>query len=235
MSMLLREYVRSILLESSVSTEGLALFTGEGFFDSQAIEAVLVDVAKFEEEMAATTSQSSRISRLDAAKFAAKKAVVGYISFGPPEHGQAWGAWEVTRSAGRGYGKLLYAVGYALSPKGLLMPDRRSVSFSARAAWEKASKNHDSLPLDALSPENRTDTREDDAEIHDEEDFPFLDRAYRAQGWEKDTVNRLLAGGKALEAKLEKRFKGKTEQIISAFHSAGTRLFTSNYSEGPEI
>ena len=51
MSKLLREYVRSILLESSVSTEGLALFTGEGFFDPQAIEAVLVDITKFEDEM----------------------------------------------------------------------------------------------------------------------------------------------------------------------------------------
>jgi hypothetical protein len=234
MQNLLREYVRGVLLES-VSTEGLAVFTGEGFFDPQAVEAVLVDIAKFEEELAEATSQSSLFSRLDAAKFAATKSVVGYISFGPPEHGQAWGAWEVTRSAGRGYGKILYAIGYALSPKGLIMPDRRSVSFSARAAWEKASKNHDSLPLDALPPENKTDTTEDDAEIHDEEDYPFLDRAYKAQGWEKGTVSRLIAAGKSLEGKLEKKFKGKAEQIVAKFHSAGTRLFMSNYSEGPEI
>jgi hypothetical protein len=233
MQNLLREYVKGVLLES-VSTEGLAVFTGEGFFDPQAVEAVLVDLAKFEEEFAAI-KKTSLFTPLDVAKFAARKSVVGYISFGPPEHGQAWGAWEVTRSAGPGYGKILYAIGYALSPKGLIMPDRRSVSFSARTAWEKASKTHQALPLDGLPPMNKTDTREDDAEIHDEEDYEFLDKAYKAQGWEKGTVNQLIAAGKSLEAKLEKKFKGKTEQIIAKFHSAGMGLFASHYNEGPEI
>ena len=238
MRKLLREYVRSILLLETVSTEGegLAIFTGEGFFDPQSIEAVLVNLAVFKELMT-TRAKSDKFTALDIAKFAAEKSVVGYISLGPPIHGNAWGAWEVTRSAGPGYGKILYSIGYALSPSGLLMPDRVSVSPSARAAWKKASKKYDSLELDALPPENKTDTKEDDAELHDEEDNEYLDRAYIAKGTETGMINQLIAAGKDLETNLAKKFKGKTEQIIAAFHSAGLRHFAkhnNNNWEGPE-
>ena len=229
MSRLLREYVRSVLMLESVtadSTDGLAVFVGESFFNPDAKEAVIVDIGAFNAALKANKAKSSLFTSLDVAKFAAGESVVGYISVGPPLHGKAWGAWEVTRAAGKGYGKIIYSIGYALSPKGLLMPDRTSVSDDARDAWKKASKTHASLELDALPPMNKTDTREDDAEVHDEEGFEYLDRAYKATGDENDMLNRLLAAGENLEADLKKKFKGKEQQVIGRFLSAGSRLFS---------
>lgn len=225
---LLREYVRSVLRES-VSTEGYAVITGESFFKPDAVEAVLIDVAKFMSGMQAPP-KTSLMTQLDVAKAAAKGSVIGYISVGPPESGKAWGAWEVTRSAGRGHGKLLYAIGYALSPKGLLMPDRVSVSDSAISAWQKASKTHDSLQLDPLPPENRTDTKEDDAEVHDKEGLEFLDRAYKAQGWEKSAVEEMITAGNRIEAMLEKKLKSKASAVVGAFLSAGPSLFNRSFN-----
>lgn len=226
---LLREYVRSVLRES-VSTEDYAVITGESFFKPDAVEAVLIDVAKFMSGMQ-IPPKTSLMTQLDVAKAAAKGSVVGYISVGPPESGKAWGAWEVTRSAGRGHGKLLYAIGYALSPKGLLIPDRYSVSDSAINAWQKASKTHDSLQLDPLPPENRTDTREDDAEVHDKEGLEFLDRAYKAQGWEKAAVDEMIAAGNRIEAMLQKKLKSKASAVVGAFLSAGPSLFSRSFNE----
>jgi hypothetical protein len=226
---LLREYVRSVLRES-VSTEGYAVITGESFFKPDAVEAVLIDVAKFMSGMQAPP-KTSLMTQLDVARAAAMGSVVGYISVGPPESGKAWGAWEVTRSAGRGHGKLLYAIGYALSPKGLLMPDRYSVSDSAINAWQKASKTHDSLQLDPLPPENRTDTKEDDAEVHDKEGLEFLDRAYKAQGWEKAAVDQMIELGYRLERMIEKKLKSKTDYVIGAFLRAGPSLFSKSFNE----
>lgn len=225
---ILREYVRSVLKES-VSTEGYAVITGESFFNPSSVEAVLIDVSKFTAGMS-TPPKTSLMTKLDVAKAAARNSVVGYINVGPPEEGEAWGAWEVTRAAGKGYGKLLYAIGYALSPKGLLMPDRTSVSADAENAWKKASKTHDFLQLDNLPPENMTDTPRDDAYLHDEEGLEFLDRAYKAQGWEKAAVDEMIAAGNRIETMLEKKMKSKARVVVGAFLSAGPSLFNRSFN-----
>lgn len=226
---LLREYVRNVLQES-VSTQGYAVIVGESFFKPDAVEAVLIDIAKFMSGLR-VPPKTSLMTQFDVAKAAAKGSVVGYISVGPPESGQAWGAWEVTRSAGRGHGKLLYAIGYALSPKGLLMPDRVSVSASAIEAWRKASATRDSLQLDPLPPENKTDTKHDDAEVHDEEGLEFLDRAYKAQGWEKAAVAEMISAGNRIETLLEKKLKSRASAVVGAFLSAGPSLFSKSFNE----
>ena len=224
MSNLLREYVRSVLLES-VSADGLAVILGmPPPLWPVGRAAVLIDVAVFNASFEA--NEKKEHNSIAAVKIAAKESVVGYISCSPPSRGEAWGAWEVTAVAGKGYGKILYSIGYALSPKGRLMPDRSSVSDDARDAWKKASKTHASLELDALPPMNKTDTREDDAEVHDEEGFEYLDRVYKATGDENDMLNRLLAAGEKLEADLKKKFKGKEQQVIGLFLSAGELLFS---------
>lgn len=229
MKSILREYIR-IILKESVSTKGYAIIVGESFFDPDAKEAALIDIDKFMTGMS-KPPKTSLMTQFDVAKSAAKESVVGYISFGPPKHGQAWGAWEVTRAAGRGYGRLLYSIGYALSPNGLLMPDRVSVSDSAIDAWRKASATRDSLQLDPLPPENKTDTKVDDAEVHDEEGLEFLDRAYKAQGWEKAAVDEMIDAGNRLESMIEKKLKSKTPAVIGAFLSAGHSLFSKTFNE----
>lgn len=62
-----------------------------------------------------------------------------------------------------------------------------------------------------------------------EEGFEYLDRAYKATGVEKDMLSRLLAAGENLEADLKKKFKGKEQQVIGRFLSAGSRLFSRNF------
>ena len=61
--------------------------------------------------------------------------------------GPCAGAWEVTGSAGPKYGKLVYAMGYYMSPTGKLIPDRFSLSRDAVLAWSKVDKSS-SIPLD---------------------------------------------------------------------------------------
>ena len=61
--------------------------------------------------------------------------------------GPCAGAWEVTGSAGPKYGKLVYAMGYYMSPTGRLIPDRFSLSQDAVLAWSKVDKSS-SIPLD---------------------------------------------------------------------------------------
>lgn len=230
MKSILREYIRAILRESSVSTKGYAIIVGDSFYDPDAKEASLIDIDKFMSGMS-KPPKTSLMTQLDVAKSAAKESVVGYISFGPPKHGQAWGAWEVTRAVGRGYGRLLYSIGYALSPNGLLMPDRVSVSDSAIDGWRKASATRDSLQLDPLPPENKTDTKVDDAEVHDEEGLEFLDRAYKAQGWEKAAVDEMIDAGNRIESMLEKQLKNKAKVVIGSFLMAGSSLFSKTFNE----
>lgn len=230
MKNILKEYVREVLKES-VDPTGFAAFIGESFFNPDAKEAVLVDLKKFDAAFKETKKKHSLFTDLDAVKKAARESVVGYISVGPPLRGNAWGAWEVTRSAGRGYGKIIYGIGYALSPNGLLMPDRSSVSDEAKAAWQKASKSRDSLQLDAMPPENRTDTKQDDTDLHDEEGHEYLDRAYKEQGWEKSMLSSLISSGDALEEKIRKILKGKrVDSAIGAFLSAGGSLFGRQFN-----
>ncbi len=65
----------------------------------------------------------------------------------PDQTGPCAGAWEVTGSAGPKYGKLVYAMGYYMSPTGRLIPDRFSLSQDAVLAWSKVGKSS-SIPLD---------------------------------------------------------------------------------------
>ena len=235
MKSILREYIRSVLTES-VSTDGYAVFHGEYMLNPSLMQASLVDVAKFNEAMS-KEKKTSLLTDLDHIKVAARDSVVGYIVVGPPNEGKAWGAWEVTRIAGKGYGKILYSIGYALSPNGLLMPDRVSVSDDARAAWRSASKKLKSLPLDPLPPENKTETPEDDARFHepgageDEADVEFLNRAYVASGDEKKMFDDLVAAGERLEEELTKKIGKKALYVIGAFMSGGSRLFMGAYSK----
>ena len=226
MSSLLRKYVRSVLLES-VSADGLAVILGmPPPLWPVGRAAVLIDVAVFNASFEA--NEKKEHNSIAAVKIAAKESVVGYISCSPPSRGEAWGAWEVTAAAGKGYGKILYSIGYALSPKGRLMPDRSSVSDSAREAWRGASRTHDSLQLDPLPTNNLTDTEEDDAVVHNEEGMEFLDRVYIAKGTEPDMVNQLIGASNKMKSDLNARFHLNDDDVDEAFLSAGRLFFTRN-------
>jgi len=62
--------------------------------------------------------------------------IYGYIECGPSSApGTCQGAWEVNAVAGSA--KESYAIAYASSPSGRIMPDRRQVSDSALASWTR--------------------------------------------------------------------------------------------------
>lgn len=117
--------------------------------------------------------------------------VKGYARFQEHEN-PCNGAWEVTAIAGRGLGKILYGLGYSLSPRHRLMPDRHYTSGEARRAWKvAASKGLRGIPLDNESGTLTPDNEEDDCELqapikYDEEGNidssggpdPLLDVAY---------------------------------------------------------
>jgi hypothetical protein len=107
--------------------------------------------------------------------------VKGYARFQEPEH-PCNGAWEVTSIAGKGLGKILYGLGYSLTPNGRLMPDRHYTTNAGKQAWSKAATKLNGLPLDdeigSLTPEDP----EDDCELQNPIDAggpdPLLDVAY---------------------------------------------------------
>jgi len=88
------------------------------------------------------------------------------------------GAWEVISSAGPKYGKMVYGVGYALSPNGVLMPDRSSVSTSARGGWTSSFSRGETVGQLDDWENPKTPEPEDDCWVHNEDGAPYLDYAY---------------------------------------------------------
>lgn len=120
-----------------------------------------------------------------------KDVVKGYAAFHRPDE-QCRGAWEVTAIAGIGYGKILYGLGYSLTPNNMLMPDRAFSSKKATDAWTKSSEKMTGFPLDYVDAEESekitSDDPSDDCEVRswkiDPETGkgsgdPVLDMAYK--------------------------------------------------------
>lgn len=108
--------------------------------------------------------------------------VKGYARFQEPEH-PCNGAWEVTSIAGPGLGKILYGLGYSLTPNGRLMPDRHYTTNAGKQAWSRASWSRLSgIPLDdeigSLTPDNPDDDCELQKPIEAGGPDPLLDVAY---------------------------------------------------------
>ncbi len=191
--------LRSIIKEAvaldtqGLEMEGLAIMTES---EPQQKTAVLYDVKKAAELI-------KMIERKDpgANEFAINNVLKGLIIVGTPEENNCWGAWEVKFSAGKGKGKLLYSLGYALSPTRLLASDRNEVSDAAQGSWGSAfrkSKDGTKRAIDARSasdakdwtrlqfddaskPEEKRrtpDFPDDDCKVHPESS-PQLNFAYR--------------------------------------------------------
>lgn len=100
------------------------------------------------------------------------------------------GAWEVKGTAGPGYGKLVYGVAYAVSPTGILISDRGSVSDPAEAGWKRARDQRISKELDDVE-KPKTPDPSDDCRVYKAPGREFLDRSYEAQGWESGVLDQL--------------------------------------------
>lgn len=190
---LLREYIRNILLEGGAPDSSGVAAIQDNSSENTVVILFRYDILYKELNKSRTVDLSIFLAN------ALQKCVVAFGSFGMPEEGKAFGSWQVYNAAGEGYGKILYGMGYALSPSGLLMPDRLSVSPKAANAWYKASqdKKRKAYKLDNLPPNNKTKTTVDDSVLLNKPDKEYLDYAYGEAGWEESMTKKILRLGDA--------------------------------------
>ena len=225
MRKLLREYIRSVLLESSPDESGL------GALVKKAGDEIEVVLFRYDSIYRAMSKRKPEDDTFNFIKDNIFDSIVGYGVFTRPEKGEAYGAYEVTHAAAPGLGKVLYGMGYGLSPTGLLMPDRdkNQVSPDADQAWKKASSSRKSLKLDALPPNNKTKNPEDDSVLHDVPGKEHLDYAYEEQGWEKSMTNNLISKGETALKELSDDVDRDANAIRHVFMSGGRNFFANQY------
>ena len=238
---LLREYIRQIIRESEGAPGDLAAVTFlEGnrrcavIYDPKALERVPKLMQRMEKDW-----MGLQASLCD-------NVIKGFIDVAPGG-GKCNGAWEVYRSAGPGMGKIVYSVGYALTPNGRLMSDRLSVSDTANSAWMKAYNKSQlkKLPLDdddAHNPDgtikydhpNHTEDLGDDCSLYrgpnrDEnpEDYPHLQYAYEGTGEEQALLDSLRQNH---ERELKRMFPERGDEVEGLIRSCGGPFFSRHYA-----
>lgn len=123
--------------------------------------------------------------------------IVGRVRVTEPEN-PCWDAMMIASIAGPG--KLMYGLAYALSPSGLLISDRDSMTADAVSAWgnmsAKSSRGKKKLD-DVTDP--KTPEPEDDCALRPEE---FLNYAYESEGWERGVLSSMQAEHEQLVKRL---------------------------------
>lgn len=195
------------------------------------IAAVTMDTGK--SKTAVVYNVESMITALGRRMLDDTFKVVGIVQISEPKGAPCRGAWMIRGITGPG--KIMYGLAYAMSPTGLIVPDRSSVSPSARSAWKgystKAGRG-DVLPLDdadhpakGVDPyhdaHHTSDPMDDCYTSHGEE---YLNSAYRGPGGESALLDRLMYNHeramKLVGASTEKR-----DEIESALIGAGYVAF----------
>lgn len=130
-----------------------------------------------------------------------KNYVIGFVKVSEPKGAPCRKAWQVKGIAGPG--KIVYGLAYALSPSGLIVPDRSDVSPAASSAWLGYANKTDEkniLPLDdADHPKKGSDPYHDEHHTEDPNDDCYtaheeehLNAAYRGPGGEGALLDRLV-------------------------------------------
>jgi hypothetical protein len=226
---LLRRYIKLLILEDV----GVPTTTTLALVKTQKRSGIIAVILRYDLLYKSLYSvNSDDIKNLEKYLYdVIKNCVVGYGEFGPlRDSGKAYGAWEVYKSAGPGYGKIIYGIGYACSPKGILVPDRNSVSASASSFWKKEFGERQKLKLDDFFPYNSTEEDEDDATLHDPS-AEHLNYAYKSLGWEKPMVNKMLRMGSSLIQEIVDKFPYRLseEKIINVINMIGNKFFEDVY------
>ena len=162
-------------------------------------------------------------------------AIVGFVKIAPPRGAPCRGAWQVKAIVGPG--KLVYGLAYAMSPTGIIVPDRSEVSDSASDAWKGYAAKTDPkniLPLDdADHPKRGTDKHHDKHHTDDPHDDCYtahsedhLNAAYRGPGGESELIDRLMDSHMMLKNKMKQRGVDITK-LEDAIIDAGYNKFDS--------
>ena len=155
-----------------------------------------------------------------------KRYTVGRVQVLKPMD-PCWDAMMIASIAGPG--KLMYGVAYALSPSGLLISDRDSMTSDALSAWKRMAAKADrgKKELDDVN-EPATPDPYDDCELRPEE---FLNHAYEAQGWEKVELRSMQEEHERLMKTLTATGKLTRLAIELAISAAGLSYFQTRYRE----
>lgn len=213
-------------------------FREEGFGDAAHV-AVIYDTRALMRHL-----EDLRMKNYDIIK---DEVMLGIIAIVPPDF-PCNDAWQIAQSAvkHRGDGGIIYDVAFAMSPTGKLIPDRYSVSPSAKDGW-KQQRDRRSAPLDNVgahvSAVNPTVKREhpfhtadpsDDCEVYDKENEWYLDRSYEARGHEAGILSHLKAEhdrvlqdlGKGVDSWLA---TSRKKNLIQALEDMSGPFFQTHY------
>lgn len=176
------------------------------------------------------------------AKILRERVILGLIMVGPVGNGECWGAWEVKMVSSPRHAGVTYALGYAMSPRGILVSDRNSVSDKAKESWgrvyndyedqtknarEKKSSSEDygeknvRFKLDniALPAEEREtpDFEGDDCQYYSqaESDIALTYAAKMNRPRAQGALGSLRANEAELKSRLERESKGAFEALVS--------------------
>jgi len=231
----LRGYIREVLREAFEGADlphGAAVYVIE---DAKVVDIIVYNTELFQNIL---DKKAVELGLPEAAAMAAGTpgVVFAYIQIRPPwnDYGTCNGAWYVSMSAGRGYGKMLYGLAYAATPNGLLMPDRDSVSDDAFKGWTKASRSRRGISFDDVNNPKTPDPG-DDCRLHKKggdgdcggRNPEVLNSAYPSQGWEKGVLE---AGKAAHEAFMENliEFGCDTEAVERSLKESSRVLFRTS-------
>lgn len=217
---LIERIYKRLLREASlegVDTTGLAAIIDD---TGRVSTAVVYDISSIEE----LSGPEYKISN---------DSIVGFVQIAAPRGAPCRGAWQVKGIAGPG--KIVYGLAYAMSPTGLVVPDRSEVSSSASDAWKGYAAKTDPkniLPLDdADHPKRGTDKHHDKYHTEDPNDDCYtahtedhLNAAYRGPGGELSLLNKLKSSHLELMNKLSTEGKN-TADLEEAIIVAGHAMF----------
>ena len=148
--------------------------------------------------------------------------IVGRIHIVEP-HEPCWGAMRVASVVGPG--RLMYGLGYALSPSGLLISDRESMTPKAVDAWRAMSAKGERgrRRLDDIDAPKTRDPR-DDCTLRREE---FLNYAYEETGEEDDMLLSMQGEHERLMDRVTRGGDVTRGELEAAIAAAGFSYFQS--------
>jgi hypothetical protein len=155
--------------------------------------------------------------------------IKGIVSIGDPG-GPCRGALKIDYIAGPGYGHILYPLAHAMSPNGIIIPDRptgksTNVSDDDAAAWRSSilKFNRVGLPLDDIDAHKsnpmkphlyHTPEPEDDCKVHTNPERTFLNYAFPSIGGEKDLLKKLVLNHQKAMSKIPPGIIEEIKEIL---------------------
>ena len=153
-----------------------------------------------------------------------KSYVVGWVKVVKPTD-PCWDAMMIASIAGPG--KLMYGIGYALSPSSLLISDRDSMTNVAVSAWRNMSTKgtRGKKKLDDVDAPSTPEPVDDCKVLKDD----FLNYAYEAQGWEMSVLETMNDNHEAVIARITKGGILSREEVEKALDTAGLSYWRTRY------